>query len=59
MTRRDMLVGGLALGLAGFGWPGFRSTASRGCRTMTSDKQQVWDELKLWERIARGGSDAH
>jgi hypothetical protein len=47
-------VGGLALGLAGFGGPGFRSRASTGCRTMTSDKQQVWDELKLWERIARG-----
>ena len=54
MTRRDMLVDGLALGLAGFGWLGYKSTASRGCRTMTSAEQPAWEQRKLWERIARG-----
>jgi hypothetical protein len=54
MTRRDMLVGGLAFGLAGFGWLGSRSTASRGCRTMTSGEPPLWEQWKPWERIARG-----
>jgi hypothetical protein len=54
VTRRGLLVRGLAFGLAGVGCTKPTGTQAREGDAMLSEERPIWERQDLWERAARG-----